>query len=146
VVHFVCIIPSDAEEVPERTTALENFSADIQDFFAVQLSGKSFSLNDPCVEVIQSEHPTSYFITFASADERLANADEEIQAHLGVTYQTTDHYFCIWDCPQTGTGGISSHEHNYAISISAGITLQSLLENPDLVYKHPLWKISGCIG
>ena len=60
-VRVVYMVSADRKEKPEYTAALEHAIRDLQKWYANQLGGPTFKLNDPVVEVVKSDKPATWF-------------------------------------------------------------------------------------
>lgn len=60
-VRIVYIVSADRYEKSEYKAALEHAIRDLQKWYAKQLGGPTFRLNDPIVEVVKSNNPANWF-------------------------------------------------------------------------------------
>lgn len=60
-VRFVYIVSADRRERPEFTRAIAKAAVEVQAFYARQLGGPTFALNQPIVEVVHSDHAAAWF-------------------------------------------------------------------------------------
>ncbi len=67
-VRIIYLIPSDKTERADYMQAMENAIRHLQRWYWVQMEGKTFTLNDPVVEVVKTIHPSSYYGSHASGD------------------------------------------------------------------------------
>lgn len=60
-VRVVYVVSSDRQENIEYTAAIEHAIRDLQKWYAGQLNGSTFRLNEPVVEVVHSPRPANWF-------------------------------------------------------------------------------------
>jgi hypothetical protein len=60
-VRIIYLVSKDRTEVEEYTAALEHAAKDLQGWYAGQLQGATFRLNDPVVEVLKSDKDAAWF-------------------------------------------------------------------------------------
>ncbi|WP_010523174.1 T9SS type A sorting domain-containing protein [Aquimarina agarivorans] len=61
-VRFVYMVPTDKTFNEDYVTGIENIAIDLQRWFHEQLGGRTFAINTPIVEVINSNKDSSWFI------------------------------------------------------------------------------------
>jgi hypothetical protein len=60
-VRVIYLVSRDRDENVEYTAAIEHAIRDLQKWYARQLSGPTFRLSDPAVEVVKSNRPADWF-------------------------------------------------------------------------------------
>lgn len=89
IVRVVWLIPSDVEYEEEVEKAMARAIRIVRSFYAEQLNGKTFRLNDPVVEICKGDHPRRWYTEHAVSDEpdtnynALENALAETARKLG---------------------------------------------------------------
>src|SRR4051812_27390091 len=101
VVRVVYIVPSDRTYRGDYAVAIESAIEQLQAWYQREMgNGKTFTLNKPVVEVIQSPHPTSYYSTNpADSDVSLwfwSNVTSEVVATLGGMFFDPNNIWVIY--------------------------------------------------
>lgn len=111
-VHFVYLVPSDREEV--ATAEIERCAKHLQRWYRFQMgSGKTFTLNDPVVQVFRTQHPASWYAQNNAGGSRVwwywTNAQQELRNQCGGGFYTPfDDWVVYLDAapdPDQGAGG-----------------------------------------
>lgn len=110
-VRVVYLVSCDCEENAKYTAAIEHAIRDLQTWYAQQLNGPTFHLNDPVVEVIKSDRPATWFCGNANGMHRddwgYNNALDEAKRLVGARHNDPTFAWVIYsDGPgNKGRGG-----------------------------------------
>ncbi len=96
VVHFVYFVESDQTENAKHRADIEKQAFAFQNYWFQQL-GVTFYLNEPVVDVIKADHPSSWYLTNPDgihSDQRwyrLGNVKNEVYRKLGISNFDANH-------------------------------------------------------
>jgi len=132
-VRMIYLVSSDREENVEYTAAIEHAIRDLQNWYGRQLSGPTFRLSDPVVEVVKSNRPADWFYGNPNGNHKdnwgFNNTLDEARRLLGVKRHDPKFVWAIYsDGPgNKGRGG-------------SGVTCLPEDDLLGLVGKHPTQK------
>lgn len=110
-VRVVYIVSADREEVSEYTQALEHAIRDLQIWYANELGGVTFQLNDPVVEVVKSEQLANWYYSNPAGPDKdswgFANTLADAQKLVGAKHFDPEFIWVLYsDGPgNQGRGG-----------------------------------------
>lgn len=110
-VRVVYLVSADREEKPEYTAAIEHAIRDLRKWYAKQLGGATFRLNDPVVEVVKSQRNADWFYGNRNGANKdnwgFNNALQEAKRLLGARFNDPENIWVIYsDGPgDKGRGG-----------------------------------------
>lgn len=132
-VRVVYLVSSDREENRDYTAALEHAIRDLQGWYARQLGGPTFRLNDPVVEVVKSERPAEWFYKNPNGDHvdnwGFNNTLAEASRLCGARHNDPK---CVWAIYSDGPGNKGRG--------GSGVTCLPEDDLLGLVGKHPTQK------
>jgi len=110
-VRVVYLVSADRDEKPEYTAAIEHAIRDLQKWYSKQLSGPTFRLNNPVVEVVKSRQNGDWFYGNPNGADKdnwgFNNALKETKRLVGARFNDPDYIWVIYsDGPgNRGRGG-----------------------------------------
>jgi len=131
-VRFVYLVSADRQERPDFTRAIAKAAREVQAFYARELGGPTFMLNDPIVEVVKSDQKAAWFYAHDTGSAKdnwgFDNGLAEARRLLGAGHGQDTTWVIYSDGPgNSGRGG-------------GGVTVMPEDDLLGLVGEHPTQK------
>jgi hypothetical protein len=110
-VRIIYLVSADRKPRDDFKKAIETAAKDLQSWYAKQLNGPTFRLNNPSVEVVESDKNAQWFYSHPNGDDKddwgFNNGLAEAQRLVGARYEDPEYVWVIYsDGPgNKGRGG-----------------------------------------
>lgn len=133
-VRMIYLVSFDREENVEYTAAIEHAIRDLQNWYGRQLSGPTFRLSDPVVEVVKSNRPADWFYGNPNGNHKdnwgFNNTLDETRRLLGVKRHDPQFVWAIYSDGPGNKGAVVAESLAFLKTIcwvsSANIQLKKI--------------------